>query len=104
MPEANQAGQNGHYPGVSEAQCWGIKTIFTIGRSSALVEGHHVGGWQSVCAFGLTQAPVGANSPQGILVSRAEPAPDSEVLGITDHGFGTQRTPSLKYCLIREDL
>src|SRR6202011_1700886 len=101
MAEANQTGQNGHYPGVSEAQCWGIKTIFTIGRSGDLVEGHHVGGWQSVCAFGLTQAPVGgfANSPQGIPVGRAEPAPDSEVLGITDHGFGTQRTPLFEVLL-----
>jgi hypothetical protein len=63
--------------------------------------GHHVRGWQSVCAFGLTQAPVGgfANSPQGIPVGRAEPAPDSEVLGITDHGFGTQRPPLFEVLL-----
>ena len=95
MAEANQARQDGHHPGISEAQCWGIETIFTIGRSGDLVEGHHVRGWQGVFAFGLTQAPVGgfANSPQGIPVGRAEPAPDSEVLGIADHRFGAERPP-----------
>jgi hypothetical protein len=77
MAEANQTRQDGHHPRVSEARCWGIETIFTIGRSGDLVEGHHVGGWQSVCAFGVTQAPVGefANSPEGIPVGHADPAP-----------------------------
>src|SRR4029450_3907924 len=101
MAEANQARQDCHHPGVSEAQCWGIETIFTIGRSGDLVEGHPVGSWQSVCAFGVTQAPVGrfANSPEGTPVFRADPAPDSEVLGITDHGFGAQRPPLFEVLL-----
>jgi hypothetical protein len=96
MAEANQARQDGHRPRVSEAQCWGIKTIFIIGRSVDLVEDHHVRGWQSVFAFGVTQAPVGglANSSQGIPVGRAEPAPDSEVLaGFADDCFGAERPP-----------
>ena len=101
VAEANQAGQDCHHPRVSEAQCWGIETIFSIGRSGDLVEGHHVGGWQSLCAFGVTQAPVGgfANSPEGIPVGRADSAPDSEVLGIADHGFGAQRPPLFEVLL-----
>jgi hypothetical protein len=69
----------------------GRETIFTVGRSGDLVEGHHVGGWQSLCAFGHTQAPVCrfANSPEGIPVGRADWPPDSEVLGVADHGCGS---------------
>ena len=59
MAEANQARQDCHHPGVSEAQCRSIETIFSIGRSGDLMEGHHIGGWQSLCAFAVTQAPVG---------------------------------------------
>jgi hypothetical protein len=76
MAEANQARQDCHDSGVSEAQCRGVETIFTVGRSGDLMEGHHIGGWQSLYAFGVTQTPVGgfANSPEGIPVFRADPA------------------------------
>jgi hypothetical protein len=101
MTEANQAPQDCHHSRISETQCGGIETIFNIGRSGDLVEGHHVGGWQSLCAFGVTQAPVGrfANSPEGIPVFRADSAPDSEVLGVADHGFGAQRPPLFEVLL-----
>ena len=101
MAEANQARQDCHHSRVSEAQCWGVKTIFTIGWSGNLVEGHHVGSRQCLCAFGVTQAPVGrfANSPEGIPVFRADPAPDSEVPGVADHRFGAQRPPLFEVLL-----
>src|SRR4029077_8273043 len=101
MAEANQARQDGHHPGVSEAQCWGRETIFTIGRSGDLVEGHHVRGWQGVFAFGLTQARVAdlPNAPQGIPLGRPELAPDPEGLGIAELRSSAERPPLFEVLL-----
>jgi hypothetical protein len=59
------------------------------------MEGHHIGGRQRVCGFGVTQPPVGgfANSPEGIPVLGADLTTDPEVAGITDDGFGPQGSP-----------
>ena len=106
MAEANEARQDCHDSGVSEAQCRGVETIFTVGRSGDLMEGHHIGGWQSLYAFGVTQAPVGrlptARRAFQFFAQTRRPIPKSWVSQITVSVRNA--CPSLKYCLIREDL
>src|SRR3989442_7695233 len=96
MTEPNQSSQDGHHPLIAETQSWGIKTVFVVARSGHLAKGGHIGGGLSVCGFSVAETLVGgrANCPQGIPVLRADPTPDSEILGIADNGLGAQR-PSL---------
>jgi hypothetical protein len=98
MAEANQARQDCHHSGVSEAQCRDVETIFTIGWSGDLVESHHVRGGRA-SALSASHKRRLAYSPEGVPVFRADPAPDSEVLGVADHRFGAQRPPLFEVLL-----
>ena len=81
MTEADQSSQNCHYSWIAKAKSRGIQTI-VLGRSGHPIKGGHIGGWLSVCSFGVTETPVGgfANGPKGIPVLRTDAAPDVEAL------------------------
>ena len=89
MTEADQSSQNCHYSWIAKAKSRGIQTI-VLGRSGHPIKGGHIGGWLSVCSFGVTETPVGgfANCPEGMPVLGADTTTDFEVIGITDDRFG----------------
>jgi len=70
MTEPDQAGQYGHSPGVAKAEPRRVETLVTGRGLGDLLKGHHIGGWPSICGFGVTQPPVGGftNSPESIPV------------------------------------
>jgi len=96
MAEPDQSSQHRHHPCFAETKSCGIETIVRGRRLGHPAKGGHIGSGLSVGGFGVTQTPVGrfTNRPEGIPVQRADTATDSEVMGITDDRFGSQR-PSL---------
>src|SRR6059036_895523 len=105
MTEADQSSQNCHYSWIAKAKSRGIQTI-VLGRSGHPIKGGHIGGWLSVCSFGVTERRRLADSPTArracqFSAQTRRPISKSSVLQMT---VSVRRArPSLKYCLIRED-